>query len=189
MKVGRDRAAHLQPGILEACRQGERDAFRVLFEACKDGVYSIALNFTGSQAAAQDITQDVFVKLFHAIRGFRGDADFRTWLHRLVVNACIDESRRKRRFVPIEEAGDGPAARSSSQELRAREKEVALQVRSAVASLAPKLRLPILLRYVEGLSYSEIGDVLKCSLGTVASRLNRGHKVLARRLAHLRGAL
>jgi RNA polymerase sigma-70 factor (ECF subfamily) len=62
-------------------------------------------------------------------------------------------------------------------------------VRSAVAALAPKLRLPILLRYVEGLSYAEIGDALRCSPGTVASRLNRGHRILAERLRTLRGSV
>jgi RNA polymerase sigma-70 factor (ECF subfamily) len=185
---GRDQAASPDPGLIEACRQGDRDAFGVLFEACKDGVYSIALNFTGSESAAHDIAQDVFVKLFHAIRSFRGDSEFRTWLYRLVVNACIDERRQRRRFVPIEDmTSDRPSFRSHP--IQTTEKEVALQVRSAVVSLSPRLRLPILLRYVEGLSYGEIADVLKCSMGTVASRLNRGHKLLAQRLSHLRGAL
>ena len=67
--------------------------------------------------------------------------------------------------------------------------ELADCVKAAIQDLRPKLRLPILLKYVEGLSYDEMADVLRCSKGTVASRLNRGHKILARRLAHLRGAL
>jgi RNA polymerase sigma-70 factor (ECF subfamily) len=161
----------------------------MLFEACKDRVYSIALHFTGSENAAEDISQDVFLKLFHVIRGFRGESDFRTWLFRLVVNACMDETRRRRRFVPIEGNCAVPAAHSSVHPTDLLKKEVANQVRQAVLELAPKLRLPILLRYVEDLSYSEIAEMLKCSMGTVASRLNRGHKLLARRLAHLRGAL
>ena len=185
---GRGRASALEPGLIEACRQGEREAFRVLFEACKDRVYSVALHFSGSEEAARDISQDVFLKLFHAIRGFRGDADFRTWLFRLVVNACMDEKRRRRRFVPMEEMAAEPGGHTSPYEAVARER-VSGQVRSAVLSLAPRLRLPILLRYVEGLSYGEIAEVLNCSMGTVASRLNRGHKRLAERLAHLRGAL
>jgi RNA polymerase sigma-70 factor (ECF subfamily) len=77
--------------------QGEREAFRVRFEACKDGVYSVALQFSGSEEAAQDISQDVFLKLFHAIRGFRGEADFRTWLFRLVVSCFLCHTTSERR--------------------------------------------------------------------------------------------
>jgi RNA polymerase sigma-70 factor (ECF subfamily) len=183
----RSQAADLQAGVLEACRDGDRDAFRVLFESCKDRVYSIALNFSGNEAAAHDISQEVFLKLFDAIRGFRGDSDFRTWLFRLVVNACMDERRSSRRFVSIQEAAGVTVA--SSQHVGAEQDQLATQIRSAMLTLSPTVRLPILLRYAEGLSYSEIADVLKCSMGTVASRLNRGHRLLAQQLAHLRGTL
>jgi RNA polymerase sigma-70 factor (ECF subfamily) len=186
---GRGQAKEVEPGLIEACRQGERDAFGVLFEALKDEVYSIALNFTDNQLTAQDVTQEVFLKLFSALRSFRGESNFKTWLFRVVVNVSLDEKRRRRRWVPIEEIPLEISRASHSQETRARQKELALQVRSAVANLAPKLRLPILLRYLEDLSYGEIAEVLGCSMGTVASRLNRGHKLLAQRLSHLRGAV
>jgi RNA polymerase sigma-70 factor (ECF subfamily) len=185
--AGRGDARAVQPGLIEACRRGDPDAFRVLFEACKDSVYSIALNFTGSEEAAEDVSQEVFLKLYRAIRGFRGDSEFRTWLFRLVVNACMDERRRRRRLVPVEETVPGAGASSCLQQVESR--EIAMEVRAAVVNLSPRLRLPILLRYVEGLSYEEIAKVLKCSMGTVASRLNRGHKLLAQRLSHLRGEL
>jgi RNA polymerase sigma-70 factor (ECF subfamily) len=189
MASGRGRARELPPELIEACRRGEPDAFRALFEACKDGVYSIALHFSGSREAARDISQDVFLKLFHVIEGFRGESDFRSWLFRLVVNACIDERRRRRRFVSIEDDGAFPAGCPAAQETELPQKEIADQIRRAVLELSPKLRLPILLRYVSDLSYSEIAVVLRCSMGTVASRLNRGHRMLARRLGHLKGML
>ena len=177
------------PGLVEACRRGDRDAFRALYEVYKDDVYSIAMNFTANEDAARDVAQDVFVKLFSAIAGFRGESSFRTWLFRLVANSCRDTHRRTRHLVPITETeverGEGPR----SPEADARQRELALQVRSAVRELAPKLRLPILMRYVEGLSYAEIGEALRCSPGTVASRLNRGHRLLAERLQSLRGSV
>jgi RNA polymerase sigma-70 factor (ECF subfamily) len=179
----------LRPEVIEACRRGEREAFRALFEAYKDCVYSIARNFTGDEAAAHDVTQEVFLKLFAAIRGYRGESEFRTWLFRLVVNACVDERRRIRRLVSIREAPVDAHAAPGSPETGIARKEVGRQVQSALSALSPKLRLAILLRYVEGLSYEEIAGVTGCSPGTVASRLNRGHKALARRLAHLRGAV
>ena len=189
VSAGHGQALELEPGLIEACRQGEGDAFRALFEAYKDDVYSIALNFSDSEVTAQDVTQEVFLKLFSALRSFRGESNFRTWLFRVVVNVCLDEKRRRRRWVPIEEIPLEMSGASHSQETGARQKELAIEVRSAVANLAPKLRLPILLRYLEGLSYGEIAEVLGCSMGTVASRLNRGHKLLAQRLSHLRGAV
>ncbi|HXE91526.1 MAG TPA: sigma-70 family RNA polymerase sigma factor [Terriglobales bacterium] len=169
--------------LLRACQRGDRHAFRVLFEAYRDRVYSIALHFTGDSAVAADVTQDVFVKLFHAIGKFRFDSDFGTWLYRLVANVCMDEHRRRRRWLPLEDVFMSP---SRSQEKAAMRSEMSGAVQAAVARLAPRLRLPILLRYVEGLSYDQIAGALGCSKGTVASRLNRAHKILARRLSYLR---
>jgi RNA polymerase sigma-70 factor (ECF subfamily) len=177
------------PGLVEGCRRGDREAFRALYETYKDDVYSIAWSFTANEDIARDVTQDVFVKLLQSIAGFRGDSSFRTWLFRLVANACRDAHRRSRRLVRLPQAALGEAAGSRSPDTEVREREVASQVRSAVALLAPKIRMPIVLRYVEGLSYAEIADALRCSPGTVASRLNRGHRILAERLSALRGTV
>src|SRR5262245_58620792 len=85
--------------VINACQQGDRDAFRLLFETYKNRVFSIALySFSGDEAAASDVTQQVFLKLMSAITQFRREAEFTTWLYRMVVNACIDEQRRRRRF-------------------------------------------------------------------------------------------
>ena len=177
--------------IIKACQRGERDAFQLLFEGYKDKVYSIALYFFGGDAAtASDITQQVFLKLFTRIEQFKHDAEFTTWLYRLATNACIDEQRKRRRFIPF---GDARGLRldhgKDSQEDSLVTGEVADNVKQAIASLRPKLRIAILLKYFDELSYDEIATVLNCSKGTVASRLNRGHKILAERLGHLRGAL
>lgn len=177
--------------VIAACQRGDREAFRLLFEAYKDKVYSVALYFFGGDAAlAADITQQVFLKLFTKLAQFRRESEFTTWLYRLAMNACLDEQRKRRRFVPF---GDSlpsrpPANRRTQEEARARG-ELAECVQEAIASLKPKLRMAILLKYFEELSYEEIAVVLNCSKGTVASRLNRGHKILARRLAYLRDAL
>lgn len=178
--------------VIEACRRGDREGFRLLFETYKDRVFSISLYyFKGDEALAHDVTQQVFLKLMTRMEQFRRDAEFTTWLYRMVVNACTDEQRKRRRFLPF---GDGFGMSEKSLEERSQEEryarvELADCVKSAIQDLRPKLRLPILLKYVEGLSYDEMADVLHCSKGTVASRLNRGHKILARRLAHFRGAL
>jgi RNA polymerase sigma-70 factor, ECF subfamily len=174
--------------VIKACQEGDREAFRLLFEAYKDKVFSIAVySCSGDQSRAGDITQQVFLKLMTNISQFRGESQFTTWLYRMVTNACIDEQRKQRRFLPF---ADVPAANKAEikrpQEQRYAKLELADSVQQAIAELKPKFRWPILLKYVEELSYEEIADVLGCSKGTVASRLNRGHKQLARSLAHLR---
>lgn len=174
--------------VIRACQSGDRDAFRLLFESYKDRVFSIAAySFAGDEAAANDVTQQIFLKLMTSIGKFRGDSAFTTWLYRLVVNACTDEHRKRKRFLPF-----GPAtSRLRSGDGRQPEKnfakrEIGASVQAAIQELRPKLRMPILLKYVEGLSYEEIAGVLGCSKGTVASRLNRGHRALAQKLVHLR---
>jgi RNA polymerase sigma-70 factor (ECF subfamily) len=173
--------------VIEACQQGDRAAFQLLFETYKDRVFSIAVYSSGGdRAVADDVTQQIFLKLFTAIRQFRGESEFTTWLYRLVVNACLDERRRRRRLLPW---GDTVATKNPSekkpQEKQYARLEVAEAVRAAIGELKPKFRLPILLKYIEGLSYEEIATVMGCSKGTVASRLNRGHSQLAKRLSHL----
>jgi RNA polymerase sigma-70 factor (ECF subfamily) len=174
--------------VIEACQAGDREAFRLLFETYKDRVFSIAVySFAGDETAASDVCQQIFLKLMTSIGQFRGDSAFTTWLYRLVVNACIDEQRKRRRFLPFGELTPMTSiAERKPQEKHYAKVEIADSVQAAIKQLRPKLRMAILLKYVEDLSYEEIASVLGCSKGTVASRLNRGHQVLARKLVHLR---
>ncbi|MBZ5577119.1 MAG: sigma-70 family RNA polymerase sigma factor [Acidobacteriia bacterium] len=170
--------------LVAACQAGDRDAFRALFELHKDRVYSIALRFTGEPADAMDIAQDSFLKLFSGIRQFRGHSSLETFIYRLVVNSCLDRKRKDRRLLPLvdewaatlRDRGASPCEELLRSERRA-------HVQTAIAKLAPGLRMVIVLRYTEGLAYDRIAEVLGCSPGTVASRLNRAHKTLERRLA------
>jgi len=173
---------------IAACQQGDREALRVLFEAYKDRVYSVAIySLAGNEMAAADVTQQVFLKLMTRINQFRGDSDFATWLYRLVINTCHDEYRKRRRFVSLADSFLNMPARGDSPRARYARKELAGRVQSAIGELKPKLRWPILLKYVEGMSYEEIAGTLGCSKGTVASRLNRAHKALGKKLSHLKG--
>ena len=182
--------AKVDDRVIKACQQGDRDAFRLLFETYKDKVFSIAVySFGGDRAAASDVTQQIFLKLLTTIGQFRGDSQFTSWLHRLTVNCCIDEQRKRRRWLGFEETSMNRTKQREPYERRYERMEIAGVVKLAVSELKPKFRIPVLLKYVEGLSYEEIAEVLGCSKGTVASRLNRGHKELARRLAHLREQL
>ena len=183
--------------VIRACQEGDRDAFRLLFESYRDRTYTIAYHFCADETMASDITQQVFLKLFDSIRQFRFNSEFTTWLYRIVANVCIDEHRKRRRFLqwPTRRSTSGEeeeivpieSSATISIEDHIGNREMNSEVRQAVASLSPKLRLVILLKYFEDFSYDEMASVLGCSSGTVASRLNRGHQQLAKVLEHLKG--
>ena len=176
---------------IEACQHGDSEAFRLVFETYKDRVYSIALCFfDGNEATAKDMTQEVFLKLMTTISQFENRSEFSTWLYRLVTNACLDRKRALRRFLffGVRVAQLLPDRRTSIEDNYI-QLELQTAVRKVIAGMKPKLRLTVLLKYFEDLSYDEIAVALGCSTGTVASRLNRAHQILARKLAQFRGVL
>lgn len=176
--------------LLAGCQKGDRVAMQTLYVENQRRVYSVALNyFGGDRDKADDVTQQVFLKLLKKV-DFRGDAEFTTWLYRLTVNQCIDETRKNRRLIPFSEWFDRTDTNTGmSLNDRVDSHYVARQVQTFVATLKPKYRVPILLKYVEDLSYQEIACILDISIGTVSSRLNRGHKILAAKLGQLRSEL
>jgi RNA polymerase sigma-70 factor, ECF subfamily len=164
--------------LIEACQRGDHDAFATLFEVHRDRVYSIALRFSGDASVALDIAQDTFLKLLSKIGEFRGEAKFESWLYRLVVNSCLDHRRAGSKWTPLATL----RATGDSVLQRLLRTEVQESVQQVIAKLAPELRMVVILRYTEELSYDQIAEILRCPPGTVASRLNRAHKFLERRL-------
>ena len=177
--------------LLDLCRRGDRRAMHTLYEQYQRRVFSIAFSFFGGdQERAEDVTQQVFVKLLSRM-DFRGESQFTTWLYRMTVNQCCDEARKVKRWLGLTDwlQSAEPVVTQMSLTDRIYETEISGAVRSVIAGLKPKYRMPVILKYVEELSYQEIAEVLGISPGTVASRLNRGHKLLAQKLSHLRGEL
>jgi RNA polymerase sigma-70 factor (ECF subfamily) len=183
--------------LVEACRDIQRDAFEAAFEELyrryRDRAFGIAYRITGTASDAMDAVQDSFRVLFQKISTFRFDSQFSTWLFRIVVNCSIDLRRREssrhgRRGVslallePIAE----PATPEEGPDERAAGAELGEHVHSALMRLSPKLRAVLVLRYLEGMSYEALAEVLDVQLGTVKSRLARAHVALE---AVLRGTL
>jgi RNA polymerase sigma-70 factor (ECF subfamily) len=179
-----DASGPSEPGdeLLAACRRGDREAFGRLFAETCDYVHGVALYLTGDAAAAGDLTQEVYLRVLTRIRQFEGRSAFRTWLFRIAVNTARDQRRRSRPTAPLEELAFEPPAAGPSAEAGLLERERAARVRRAVAALPPRLRVPLVLRYVAGLTYPEIGEALALRPGTVASRLSRGLLRLGRAL-------
>ena len=175
--------------LIAAFQRGDRSAALAgLYQHHKDQVYSIAFYFfRGDAALAADITQQVFLKLMTDIGKFRGASEFSTWLYRMVVNTCIDASRKhKREVVPIREIAASPDTKAKTPAAQWESKQLDENVRAAVDALPEPFRLAVLLRHFEELSYEEMAGALDCSIGTVSSRLSRAHKLLAESLAPVR---
>jgi len=172
---------------IEGCRRRDSDAQHRLFNIYRNRVYSMAMFLCGNSADAEEITQDVFLKVFLNIDQFLGNSKFETWLYRIVANTVSDHGRKFRRRSLRESLfswRQGEYAPSTEERLV--QSQVDEAIRSAVASLPQKLRVCVVLRYVEDLSYEEIAAVLCCPPGTVASRLSRAQRMLAVRLARLK---
>lgn len=168
--------------VIARCQNGEPEAFSALFDAYHNDVFAIAYGLSADYPTACDVVQEVFVKLLTRIRQFQFASAFDSWLYRVVLNTAHDQ----RRAVRTESMPESEPAMVAPQLATVERKEIEKHVREAIAALSPKLREPIVLRYISELSYEEIGTILRLSPGTVASRLARGHAALAQRLAHLR---
>jgi RNA polymerase sigma-70 factor (ECF subfamily) len=174
--------------LVAGCQRGEAEAFRTLFERYKDKIYSIALRYSGDAASAEDIAQETFLKLFVGIGGFRGEANFSSWLYRLVVNSCLDQKRRTWRLMPLLDEALGMLRSPGQNALDGMMRdEISAHLRAVLPSLSGEQRMLLVLRYTQSLSYDEIAEILGTSTGTVASRLNRIHRTLERRLWRFAG--
>jgi RNA polymerase sigma-70 factor (ECF subfamily) len=177
--------------LVAACRDIQRDEFELAFEELyrryRDRAFGIAYRITGTATDAMDAVQDAFRVLFQKISTFRFDSRFSTWLFRIVVNCSIDLRRRERSravrhgvsLTALDPLAEPAADQDDPSEL-AESSELGSHVHGALQRLSPKLRAVLVLRYLEGLSYEELADVLEVQLGTVKSRLARAHVALER---------
>ena len=192
MKVRDSQADFEERATIIAAQQGDREAFKFLYERYRDRVYNLIFYSTGDESAAEDVLQIVFVKIYRGLPNFRFQASLATWIYRITLNECLNQRRgRGAQQIPFEallgsdeDLDSGPAADLLHAESERRE-----IIHRAVMELSPKLRAVVALKYLEGLSYEEIASVLECSPGTVASRLNRALSELEARLRPLRRLL
>lgn len=175
--------------LVERCLSGEEAAWEELVKIHTRRVYALCYRFTGSNHQAQDLTQEVFLRVFRSLGSFRsGQGSFAVWLARLTRNLLIDYYRRTKLDrvtdslegqLPLLEEKNMAGGRTLGL-LAGREASEALQ--AALAKLSPELREAVILRDLEELEYKEIAQVLNVPEGTVKSRLNRGRAELVRLL-------
>ena len=164
-----------QENIIARARRGDADAFEQLVVAYREQVFRLALRMCGSEADADEVAQEAFLSAWKALPNFRGESQFSTWLYQLTTHAAIDLMRREKRQIAAadditEVSAADPAPSPQQQAEQSEQREI---VRDAILQLAPEQREVVVLRFMEELSYEEIGAVLKLPSGTVKSRLNR----------------
>ena len=155
------------------CQEGDLAGLEVLFELHRLAVLRTAYGIVGNSHLAEDVTQQVFVELFTAIRRFDPERPFAPWLYRIVVNISLKELRRRdRRSLPLEEAAADLPSLDPLPDLVAEESEIRSSIWAAIQALSPKQRAAVVLRYYHGFSEAEMAVALGCRRGTVKSRLH-----------------
>jgi len=177
--------------LIERCLKGDQRAWDDIVRLYWRKVFNVAYKFVGRQDEAEDLTQDIFLKLFKSLKTFDRRANFSTWLISVSRNLCIDHYRSMRREHDVVTHDVDvvslarPSALDSPQVALEQRDRVAL-LRAALDTLAPSLRTAVMLRDIQELSYQEIAEKLGVPEGTVKSRINRGRTELARQIARLR---
>ncbi len=162
--------ARTDAALARAAAGGDRDAFAALVEAHYPRVHRLAWRLLGNASEAEDLAQDVCAALGAKIRGFRGEAAFTTWLHRIVVNAARDRMRRRARAGRLAERyAEAEALERAGRDARSAELH---WLRAALKALGPELRETAVLVLDEGLSHAEAGEILGVSGGTVSWRMS-----------------
>lgn len=187
--------------VVERCLSGDDSAWEELVRLHTRRIYSLCFRFTGKDSEAQDLTQEVFLRVYRSLASFRSaEGSFATWLARLTRNLLIDHYRRTRNeriTDSIEEQLPGAEGGRTEEKFKSDSRpdsavagrEASELLQSALGKLSPELRETIILRDLQEMEYREIADVLAIPEGTVKSRLNRGRAELARLLKKYRSVV
>ena len=179
--------------LVRRCRAGDGAAWEEIVQSYSRRIYNLAYRFTSRADAAEDLTQEVFIRVYRALDQYDPkQGDLQNWLMRLARNLIIDDYRKRQR-APQDTAADDlenhtyhlrAAGGSVQREMERR--ELGAQVQAGIDKLSPDLRTCVILRDIEELSYQEIVDLLRIPEGTVKSRINRGRIELAKILRRMR---
>jgi RNA polymerase sigma-70 factor (ECF subfamily) len=177
--------------LIERCLRGDQAAWEQIVKQHWRKVFNVAYKFVGSHEQAEDLTQDIFLKIFKSLETFDRRANFQTWLISVSRNLCIDHYRsvRKERMTIDREVTSedvSPVSTTTSPLAALEQRDLAALLRTALQALPQSLRMAVLLRDIQELSYQEIAERLRLPEGTVKSRINRGRRELARQIQRLR---
>ncbi len=178
--------------LIQRCLKGDQLAWEAIVRQYWRKVFNVAYKFVGKHDEAEDLTQDIFLKIFKSLDTFDRRANFQTWLISISRNLCIDHYRsvRKERETidrDVDAAELAPAVQEPGPIAALEQRDRVALLRQAMAALPDALREAVLMRDIQELSYQEIAERLHLPEGTVKSRINRGRTELARQIRQLRG--
>jgi RNA polymerase sigma-70 factor, ECF subfamily len=176
--------------IIKAVLQGDTNSFKKLVDRYQAIVFHIALGFVHDQDEAEDITQEVFIRAWQSLSKFRGDSSFSTWLHKIAINACLNQIRKKNGLPVlnrissffISETTEIPPDTENPEEILIRE-EHSIWLQKALDSLPEKQRIAIVLSKYDDLSQKEIAGIMNLTEGAVEALLQRAKKNLREKLS------
>jgi RNA polymerase sigma-70 factor (ECF subfamily) len=177
--------------LIQRCLRGDQSAWDLIVRQYRRKVFNVAYKFTGKHEAAEDLTQEIFLRIFRSLDTFDRRANFQTWLISVSRNLCIDHYRsvRKEREVIDRDVDAGalmPVSNTPGPMAGLEQRDRVVLLRQALARLPETLRTAVLMRDIKEMSYQEIADALDLPEGTVKSRINRGRTELARHILLLR---
>lgn len=182
----------LEKLLVKKSQSGDVEAFELLISSYDKRAYNIAYRVMGNEEDAKDMAQEALLRVFRAIKDFKGQSSFSTWLYRIVTNVCLDELRRRKNDNHVSmdstiqtENGEMHMELCSDKETPESVYEIVEQrelIKNAIRELNDEYRSVIVLRDIQGFSYDEISNMLECSLGTVKSRINRARTMLRDKL-------
>lgn len=156
--------------------EGDESTFRTLVIKHREKVRNLVFITLGDRENIDDISQDVFISVYHKLKEFRFESKFTTWLYRITVNKCRDYLRKKKVrsiFVPLSDSDRDYPSGPFSENI-----DIPQLVRNAISKLPEKLKIPLILRDIDGLSYKEIAEQLGTEVGTIKSRIFRARETL-----------
>ena len=180
------KASILTPNLEDYVTSDAVPTWDEIVEQHSDRVYRLAYRLTGNRPDAEDLTQEVFVRVFRSLHTYR-PGTFEGWLHRITTNVFLDQARRKQR-IRFDALSDERAERlhsaSPAPDAAYADRTFDADVEQALASIPPEFRVAVVLCDVEGLTYEEIAEITESKMGTVRSRIHRGRGMLRTALAH-----
>jgi RNA polymerase sigma-70 factor (ECF subfamily) len=162
---------------------GDETVFGELIKRHKDKVRNIVYITLSNSNSVDDIAQEVFITVYRHLKNFRFESQFTTWIYRITINKCKDHLRKinvRKIFLPLKDDEEEPVFESINED-----SDIKQIVRNAIATLPDKLRIPLVLKDIEGFSYQEIADTMECEIGTVKSRIFRAREALKKVLKPL----
>src|SRR5262245_22429933 len=165
--------------LVERCRRGDEGAFQELVDRYKELVFALIARTVQDRSRAEDLAQDVFLRIHRGLPYFRGEARLSTWIYRIVVNACAQPPSSPAQTLPLRDGGRKPAA-PAALDRRFGDLELRDRLEKAIARLPANYRLLIAAHYLDGVRYEDLADALNLPLGTVKTQLYRAKQQLRR---------